>query len=211
MVFRSLFTRGEVAEMSAFEDKVLAERFVDPAPLGQGSFLYKSFVARDKQSDSFVLLKVVSKTLLGVGAADGVVAAARALSDPAVPGVLHLLDTVETAGHVVLVHEYLGGGDLLARCGKWRVPEDEAKTIFMQLLRPVAALHERGRAHGEVRADNVFFGTPLHAFLGDAGVSALFGPAAVRAAVRAIVHDVVCVCLNDCRSFWRCRSTLLQS
>ncbi len=179
--------------MSVFEDKQLAERFRDPALLGQGSYLYKSFVARDAQSGAFCLLKVLNKTLLGGG--DGVAAAARAQARPPVPGALRLLDVAETAGHVVLVHEYVGGGDLHARCGRWRVPEDEAKTIFLQLVRAVAAVHDRGRAHGELRADNVFF-SPVHILLGDAGISALFGPAAVRGAVSLFLWSV-CVLLSS--------------
>ncbi len=90
---------------------------------------------------------------------------------------------METDEHVVLVYEYFGGGDVIARAGKWRVPEDEAKTVFRQLAAAVAAIHASGRVHGEVRADNVFFGSPLHVFLGDAGTCSLFGPAAVRKAV----------------------------
>ena len=168
--------------MSVFDETQLGERFTEAAPLPQGSFLYRSFVVRDTQAGgAHRLVKVLSKGALGGG--KGVAAAARALDTPPVPGVARLLDVTETAGCAVLVLEYFGGGDLHARAGKWRVPEDEAKTIFLQLARAVAALHARGRVHGEVRADNVFFGSPVHAFLGDAGVSSLFGPAAVRGAV----------------------------
>jgi serine/threonine protein kinase len=101
--------------------------------------------------------------------------AVPALQSVAVEGVCKLLDSFETSTHVVLLFEYFGGGNLCERAmGRYRVPEDEAKVIFLQLVKAVEALHELNRVHGELRPDNVVFGAPLHVALVDGGVSGLF-------------------------------------
>ena len=71
------------------------------------------------------------------------------------------------------------------RCGKWRVDEDDVRCIFRQVVLAVKHVHSHGRTHGGVRPENVFFGSPLHAFLGDVGLAALFGPATIAGALLA--------------------------
>lgn len=76
------------------------------------------------------------------------------------PHVLSLTDFFETADRVVIIMEYMMGGDLLHRITKYdptrkNLSELDAKFFFLQVCRGVKYLHDSLITHRDIKPDNI--------------------------------------------------------
>ena len=93
------------------------------------------------------------------------------------PNVLKVVDSFETASEHVLVMEFVKGKDLFDYITKQgKLPEDDARVIFVQLLDALEYLHEHRVVHRDLKPENVMVDEKLRVKLIDFGFATLFHP-----------------------------------
>ena len=74
------------------------------------------------------------------------------------PRICRLYEAVETPKRVHLIMESIGGSNLCSYVKlKKKLAEDEASSIFFQLLQAVEYLHSIGVTHRDIKLENVLF------------------------------------------------------
>ncbi len=87
------------------------------------------------------------------------------------PNILRIYDLVEFDGHLMAVMEAMSGGTLADRIEReGMVPVDDVVEIAQALLSALAALHEEGIVHRDVKPSNVLFASDGTPRLGDLGL-----------------------------------------
>jgi len=127
------------------------------AVIGKGGFgtVYSASRLSDGQE---VAVKIVTKDSIVTLADDAnvplEVVLLRQVSD--VPGVVKLLDYIETSSEYIIVMELLNCCDLfdlISRCGT--LEEDVAKEIFSQVVDTVVRCQEKRVLHGDIKDENI--------------------------------------------------------
>jgi serine/threonine protein kinase/class 3 adenylate cyclase len=145
--------------------------------LGQGG-MGAVYRATDDADGSVVAIKVLRPELTGRGQAlRRFHKEARLLAEVNNPFVTNLLEVNQDGGTHYLVMEFVAGlslGELLKQRG--RLPEKEALEILAGVARGLAAAHERGIVHRDVKPQNILLtraadAQPFHAKLSDFGLA----------------------------------------
>lgn len=85
---------------------------------------------------------------------------------------IKLLETVSTDRHICIVMELCPGGDLLSYVRKRRkLPEQQSKYIFKQIIQGVAYLHKNLIVHRDIKLENILLDGHGRIKIGDFGVS----------------------------------------
>jgi len=72
------------------------------------------------------------------------------------PNIIGYVDCIDTASRLYIVLEFADGGELFDHIvKKGAFPEEDAKTIMLQLLQGVAYLHSLGIAHRDLKPENI--------------------------------------------------------
>lgn len=72
------------------------------------------------------------------------------------PNIMRLYDVVETTHDIVLILEYVSGGELFDFiCKKSRLTEDVARHIFQQVVAALAYCHKYRVAHRDIKPENI--------------------------------------------------------
>lgn len=139
------------------------------AVLGRGQFGTVR-LAEDTRSGQWVAVKLIPKGVMEAGRLEQEIGNHVRLNHT---NILEVIELTETSDFDVLVLEHAEGGDLFDYIvRRVRVPEDEARAIFMQLLDAVAYCHQHGVAHRDLKPENILFGRDSHVKLADFGLSA---------------------------------------
>ena len=155
---------------------VLAGRYRIVALLGKGG-MGEVYRADDLQLDQPVALKFLPETLSqnesAVARFRNEVRTARQVSHP---NVCRVYDLAEIEGLLVLSMEYVDGedlGSLLRRIG--RLPSDKALEIARKLCAGLAAAHEKGVLHRDLKPGNIMLDGRGQILLTDFGLAGLAG------------------------------------
>jgi serine/threonine protein kinase len=151
---------------------LIAGRYEVERPLGHGAMAVVD-LARDTQLDRDVAVKRLAENL---ARDDGLRARflreARLAARLAHPNVVRVYDVGEDGGRPFIAMEYVDGetlGELLARRGP--LPADEVAELGVQACRGLAAAHEGGLVHRDVKPQNLLLGHDGVLKLGDFGVA----------------------------------------
>ena len=86
--------------------------------------------------------------------------------------IIRLLEVFQSEKHVLIVMEYADKGDLLHYIkSKKKIPEEEAKLIFKQIVYGLAHLHSRNVLHRDIKPDNILLDSEGGIKICDFGVS----------------------------------------
>lgn len=97
---------------------------------------------------------------------------ARALAKLGHPHIVTVIDIGEDAGRPFIVLEYVAGETLKSRISRdGRLPVDEALAYAIEVARALAAAHERGIVHRDVKSQNILLDTDGGAKLTDFGIA----------------------------------------
>ena len=126
------------------------------APIGSGG-MGEVYRARDSRLGRDVAIKVLPPGLLDVP--DALVRferEARAVAALNHPNILALYDVGRDGGRAYAVTELLEGETLRARINRGPVPARRALELIAQIARGLAAAHDRGIVHRDVKPENLF-------------------------------------------------------
>ena len=142
------------AYVEAEGPKLLADKFELTRRLGAGG-TGTAYLARDLR----LKRNVAVKTLTGISVFGllGIKPEAWAMAEVTHPAVAQVHGIESWRGHPFLVVEYLAGGTLADRLREGPVPEPDAVSIAAALAGALAALHETGYVHGDVKPSNIGF------------------------------------------------------
>lgn len=123
--------------------------------IGQGG-MGVVYLARDLRLDRAVALKTLP--CLSPRDVEAIRAEARAMAALDHPQIAVLYGLEDWRGTPVLVVEYLPGGTLATRLASGPLPLHEALTLGISIADALAALHDRGWLHRDVKPSNIGFG-----------------------------------------------------
>jgi serine/threonine protein kinase len=123
--------------------------------LGEGG-MGEVFVAHDLRLDREVALKLLRADLAQQdGMRERVVAEARLAARLTHPHVVGVLDTGEQDGRPFVVMERLSGRTLRDELADGPLPAERVRDVGLQVLRALAAAHELGIVHRDVKPGNI--------------------------------------------------------
>ncbi len=134
--------------------KLLAGKFRLTRRLGAGG-MGAVYLARDLRLERDVAIKIL--TARSLGRLMGLKPEAWAMSTVTHPGVAQIHGVESWRGRPFLVVEFLPGGTLEDRLREGPLAPSQALSVAARLADALAALHEKGFLHGDVKPSNIGF------------------------------------------------------
>lgn len=142
--------------------------------IGKGNFavvkLATHIVTRTK-----VAIKIIDKTALDEENLTKIFRETAILKNLRHPHITRLYQLMETSHTIYIVTEYAHKGEIFDHLvEKGRMPEDEAKRIFTQIVSAVSYCHSQGVVHRDLKAENLLLDHNMNIKLADFGFSNQF-------------------------------------
>ncbi|MYH31211.1 MAG: serine/threonine protein kinase [Acidobacteria bacterium] len=134
--------------------KLLAGKYRLTRRLGSGG-MGRVYLARDLWLDRDVAVKTLAD--ISDSRLQGLKPEAWAMATVSHPAIAHIYGIESWCSRPFLVVEFLGGGTLADRLDRERVPPHEALSMTTLLADALAALHEAGYVHGDIKPSNIGF------------------------------------------------------
>ena len=155
---------------------MLAERYRIVAPLGEGG-IGKVYRAEDTRLGQTVALKFVTPRIAHERELlERIISEVRIGRQVSHPNLCRIYDMGEVDNQYFITMEYVDGenlASLLQRVG--RLPEDKATDVAREICAGLAAAHDRGVVHRDVKPANVMIDGRGHARITDFGLAIVSG------------------------------------
>ncbi|KAK9029691.1 hypothetical protein V6N11_026797 [Hibiscus sabdariffa] len=142
--------------------------------VGQGTFAKVKFAQNTITRES-VALKVLPKTtILKHRMVDQIKREISIMKIVRHPNIVRLHEVLASRTKIYIILEFISGGELfdkIVRCG--RLPENECRLYFQQLVDAVAHCHSKGVYHRDLKPENLLLDSRGNLKVSDFGLSAL--------------------------------------
>ncbi|PPD74054.1 hypothetical protein GOBAR_DD29024 [Gossypium barbadense] len=142
--------------------------------IGQGTFAKVKF-ARNSVTGESVALKVLPKaTILKHRMVDQIKREISIMKIVRHPNIVRLHEVLASRTKIYIILEFISGGELfdkIVHCG--RLPENECRRYFQQLIDAVAHCHSKGVYHRDLKPENLLLDSYGDLKVSDFGLSAL--------------------------------------
>ena len=146
---------------------VVGGRYEIESLLGRGGSA-RAFLVRDP----LLRRKVVIKEIADARGAAQALAEARVVGSLSHPNIVAVHDTLPWGGGYLIVMEWVERGTLQTLLDEAdELPADAARVLAEDVLSGLAAVHERGLVHGDVKPANVLLTRDGHAKVADFGIA----------------------------------------
>src|SRR2546425_1987881 len=149
---------------------VLAERYVVDRELGRGG-MGQVLLAHDRRLNRPVAIKVLPSEACGPRELRRLEQEARVVGALGHPNVVEVHDIGSFEGRPFIVEEFLDGVTLRQRMSEGPLAVPEAIDIATQVARGLAAAHDRGVVHCDIKPANLFVGKDGRVKILDFGVA----------------------------------------
>ena len=154
-----------------FADGTRIGRYVVQSLLGSGG-MGEVYLAHDPKLERLVALKILPEnTPANSRAAHRFAKEARAACSLSHPNVAHIYEVEESDGVNFIALEYIQGETLRARLRRGRIGLRETLDLALQVSSALAAAHERGIIHRDVKPENIMVVGEDHIKLLDFGLA----------------------------------------
>lgn len=152
--------------------RVRIRNYVLGRTLGIGSF-GKVKLAEHLLTNQLTAIKIVNRDRIKtLGVREKINREVRILQRFVHPNIIRLYDVIETPTDIFLVMEYASGGELFDYIvSNGRLPEEEARKYFQQIISGVAYCHEFGIAHRDLKPENLLLTRDFNIKVADFGLS----------------------------------------
>ncbi len=166
------------------EGELKGGRYIIEGQIGRGG-MGVVFRARDTRLKRTVALKMLPAEVMdNADLRRRLIQEARAASAISHPGVATVFDFEEHAGESFIVYEYVEGETLSERLRRSRLSTEEILDIGIQMADALAAAHDCGITHRDLKPDNVMLTSPA---VGSARVKLLdFGLAKLHQPLQSV-------------------------
>ncbi|CAL9110860.1 unnamed protein product [Musa textilis] len=164
----------EAEEASSGARKLVFGKYEMGRVLGKGTF-GKVYYGRELRSGESVAIKVIDKEQIRrqAGMMEQIQREIAVMRLVRHPNVVELREVMATRSRIFFVMEYVRGGELFARVVRGRLPEDQARRYFHQLISAVDFCHSRGVSHRDLKPENLLLDEHGDLKVSDFGLSAL--------------------------------------
>jgi serine/threonine protein kinase len=173
-LYRISMEERDRLKMTLLDKKTTLEHYRFIKLIGKGSF-GKVLLALHKLTQAEVAIKVFDKSLIlkdeyRKKRVSQEIYILKKLGNHS--KITRMLEVFETSTHLLMVMEYLPGGDLLTKVRyKGAIGETEAKGVFKQVVIGLAHIHCRSVAHRDIKLDNILLTKEGKIKICDFGVS----------------------------------------
>ncbi|HUF54920.1 MAG TPA: protein kinase [Dehalococcoidia bacterium] len=134
------------------------------------------YLVHDQLLDRQCALSILRTTALGSESIERFQREARAMAGIGThPNIVTVFDFGDDQGRPYLVCEYVAGGDLRSELGKagGALPVARVLAIARDVATGLAAAHQRGVVHRDLKPDNIWIDVAGHAKIGDFGIASM--------------------------------------
>ncbi|KAJ8753147.1 hypothetical protein K2173_017714 [Erythroxylum novogranatense] len=141
--------------------------------IGQGTFSKVKF-AQNTETGEDVAIKILAKTtILKHKMVDQIKREISIMKIVRHPNIVRLHEVLSSKTKVYIVLEFVTGGELFDRIVQGRLPENEARRYFQQLIDAVSHCHSKGVYHRDLKPENLLLDANENLKVSDFGLSAL--------------------------------------
>ncbi|XP_076783594.1 sperm motility kinase Z-like [Arvicanthis niloticus] len=158
---------------SLFNEEVFTRQYTVLMPLGQGGTT-EVRLSFHRLTGTPVAIKALVKC---EGRWEQILLEVEIMKTLSHPNIVSLLQVIETEQNIYLIMELAQGEELLSRVRKAGcLKEDEARSIFVQLLSAIGYCHGEGVVHRDLKPDNIIVDDHGKVKIIDFGLGARFMP-----------------------------------
>nr|URM60730.1 YABBY family protein [Gymnema sylvestre] len=142
--------------------------------IGEGTFAKVKF-AQNLETGESVAIKVLAKsTVLKHKMVDQIKREISIMKIVRHPHIVRLHEVLASSTKIFIVLEFVTGGELFDKIvNRRRLPENEARKYFQQLIDAVAHCHSRGVYHRDLKPENLLLDSQGNLKVSDFGLSAI--------------------------------------